>query len=115
MLPLRRAQGITILHHARGACSDAAMFVQRLNAASGEMEWAVVQQPGAAGDGAASAAEEDASMDLVAASSYLDMVTDRRRNRAYRLALRRAVRELAARRQPAAADPVSVAHWGLPL
>lgn len=31
--------------------------------------------------------EEDASASLVAASSYLDMLTDGRRNRAYRLAL----------------------------
>ena len=34
----------------------------------------------------------NASSDLVAASSYLDMLTDERRNRAYRLALEAVVR-----------------------
>eukprot|EP00798_Chlamydomonas_sp_ICE-L_P007497 gene7498-643_t len=57
------------------------MFVQQYNPVTGVTEWAVVDS---AGDGA----ETDASTALVAASSYLDMLTDKRRNWAYRMALR---------------------------
>jgi len=58
------------------------MFVQRLNVLTGEAEWVQTQ-----GDGDV----EDDSTDLVASSSYLDMLSDTFRNTAYRLALEAAV------------------------
>eukprot|EP00198_Chlamydomonas_reinhardtii_P011159 XP_001700496.1 predicted protein [Chlamydomonas reinhardtii] len=60
------------------------MFVQKLNPLTGEADWVLVNDPGL-GD------EDDASADLVATSSYLDMLTDSRRNAAYAAALRRVI------------------------
>ncbi|GLC46837.1 Protein arginine N-methyltransferase 7 [Pleodorina starrii] len=60
------------------------MFVQKLNPLTGEADWVLVNDPGL-GD------EDDASADLVATSSYLDMLTDTRRNKAYHAALRRVI------------------------
>ena len=51
------------------------MFVQRLNAATGELEWA------APGEG------DDAAAEAVAGSSYLDMLNDAPRNEAFAAAL----------------------------
>jgi hypothetical protein len=50
------------------------MFVQKLNPLTGEADWVLVNEPGLGG-------EDDASADLVATSSYLDMLTDFRRNK----------------------------------
>ncbi|GIM12474.1 hypothetical protein Vretimale_15814 [Volvox reticuliferus] len=60
------------------------MFVQKLNPLTGEADWVLVNDPGL-GD------NDDASADLVATSSYLDMLTDRRRNAAYYAAIRRVI------------------------
>ncbi|KAG2485028.1 hypothetical protein HYH03_016231 [Edaphochlamys debaryana] len=60
------------------------MFVQKINPLTGEADWVLVNDPGL-GD------EDDASADLVATSSYLDMLTDSRRNAAYAAALRRVI------------------------
>ncbi|GLI64496.1 hypothetical protein VaNZ11_007699, partial [Volvox africanus] len=75
------------------------MFVQKLNPLTGEADWVLVNDPGL-GD------EDDASADLVATSSYLDMLTDRRRNAAYYAAMRRVI---PARRRAAAAAAAAAA------
>eukprot|EP00873_Tetraselmis_striata_P006462 jgi/Tetstr1/426726/TSEL_001663.t1 len=61
------------------------MFAQRLNVVSGEYEWVPV-----AADGDGDPADDSSA--FVAASSYLDMVNDTYRNRAYLAGLRAAVR-----------------------
>jgi SAM-dependent methyltransferase len=63
------------------------MFVQRLNATTGELEWAAP----ACADGAADDDDDDdvddAVADAVAGSSYLDMLNDAPRNEAFAAAL----------------------------
>ncbi|GAX73790.1 hypothetical protein CEUSTIGMA_g1241.t1 [Chlamydomonas eustigma] len=54
------------------------MLIQKLNFLSGHAEWVQAEDAGTS---------DEASTDLVAASSYLDMLTDGRRNLAYRRAL----------------------------
>ncbi|KAG2424741.1 hypothetical protein HXX76_014314 [Chlamydomonas incerta] len=84
------------------------MFVQKLNPLTGEADWVLVNDPGL-GD------KDDASADLVATSSYLDMLTDSRRNAAYAAALRRVIPAVAkataakAAKANAAAEPADAA------
>uniref|UniRef100_A0A7S0VD07 type I protein arginine methyltransferase n=1 Tax=Polytomella parva TaxID=51329 RepID=A0A7S0VD07_9CHLO len=61
------------------------MFVQRRNPLTGDTDWVLVDEPGLG-------TANDASAELVATSSYLDMLTDFRRNEAYHRALRRTLR-----------------------
>ncbi|PNH06042.1 Protein arginine N-methyltransferase 1.6 [Tetrabaena socialis] len=84
------------------------MFVQKLNPLTGEADWVLVNEPGL-GD------EDDASADLVATSSYLDMLTDTRRNVAYNAALRRVLpaKSTAARAAVAASSSTSTPAHGL--
>jgi protein arginine N-methyltransferase 7 len=59
------------------------MFVQRLNAATGELEWAAPRDDGDDDDGAV----DDAVAEAVAGSSYLDMLNDAPRSEAFAAAL----------------------------
>jgi protein arginine N-methyltransferase 7 len=66
--------------HFSRSSAPRAMFVQRLNAATGELEWAA--------PAAEAACVDEAVADAVAGSSYLDMLNDAPRNAAFATAIR---------------------------
>lgn len=66
------------------------MFVQRLNTATGELEWAAAQSDQDADDNCGDDERAfDAVADAVASSSYLDMLNDTPRNEAFAAAIAR--------------------------
>jgi protein arginine N-methyltransferase 7 len=79
------------------AAGPSRAFQLRLNPLTGDSEWLVVDEE-ADGDGAAPSRPTPADQkQLLAGTSYLDMLNDTARNRAYRRAIEAAVTDPAAR------------------
>ncbi|KAM0903514.1 hypothetical protein ACQ4PT_018611 [Festuca glaucescens] len=79
------------------AAGPSRAFQLRLNPLTGDSEWLVVDEE-ADGEGAAPPLTTPAAQrQLLAATSYLDMLNDAARNRAYRRAIEAAITDPAAR------------------